>query len=806
MSIFQSVRLENAHLYMMEEGRFFIIVGLENGVISILADESEPVHLHSEVELIYILEGNIDVFVKDLRYKTKAGDIILFNSEELHGWYTKGHSLVCRIYIGYYSLKRSVGKQKIYFDCNSVKRSVTDFSRVQSVLDSILKAYVSDAGYFQVKSLYYSLWELIRTQFLDKEMKESLQDDKVIDEVIHYLNEHYKERLSLADMAERWYMSQSSFSRYFKNKTRKGFTEYVRGIRVEHAKQELVQTNSPITEIAYGNGFANVPVFNKNFKDETGVTPSAFRSRSIREKEKDAENPQVQQLKDYLFRLQVAQKKNPEDSKIQLDVQKYGENREHYIEGLGGIFLTELLEGKTQEHVKLIASELHLSYIKIWNSLDDVMERKHTQSMAYFDFEDVDSVLDFLLDHNLKPYFELPRRKKKIISHIGGEIIQEKEAMNYCSADEWGVMLEAFLQHILERYTLQTVREWKFEIWKDPEQLEDMGAFLELYETTYCIIRQYIPKAKIGACNLNVTSGETELRKMLLFWKKKRMIPDCITIMSYPYTVSRDKDGKYVLYHIEADKHFIKKDVEEYRNLLRELEYPDLPILISEWNTSLSQKNHYNDSCAKACHMLRQMNDLYELGVENYYSDISDNTLLYYDSKGPLIGASGLISKDGLLKPSFYALKFFRKLGSQIIKSDEHYTVTAQGDGSYQILSYNAKEFNENYFVREESQIYVQELSTIFKDKEQLKQRFELLHVKNKKYCIRIFRLKETEGSVLSEWGKLGNGEKLMREEIDYLKKMSVPRMHIVWENVSDNRLEINLTIDPNEMILVMIQ
>jgi beta-xylosidase len=204
--------------------------------------------------------------------------------------------------------------------------------------------------------------------------------------------------------------------------------------------------------------------------------------------------------------------------------------------------------------------------------------------------------------------------------------------------------------------------------------------------------------------------------------------------------------------------------------------------------------------------MMRQIIDLHELGVEHYYSDISDNTLLYYDSKGPLIGASGLLSKDGIFKPSFFAMKFWTKLGDHIIDSGEHYTVTAQGDSSYQILSYNSKEFNQNYFVKEENQIYVQELNTIFKDTDKLQQRFELHHVKNKKYCIRILRLKETEGSALCEWGKLGNGEKLMREEIDYLKKMSVPRMHVAWESVSDNFLEINLTLDPNEIILVTIQ
>ena len=104
--------------------------------------------------------------------------------------------------------------------------------------------------------------------------------------------------------------------------------------------------------------------------------------------------------------------------------------------------------------------------------------------------------------------------------------------------------------------------------------------------------------------------------------------------MSYPYQVERQEEqvtGKqYSLLSIESDTHFVKQDIDAYHALLDSIEYPATPIWLTEWNTSLSERNIYNDSCAKACHMLMQMVDATEELDQMNYSSISDWTVQYF--------------------------------------------------------------------------------------------------------------------------------------------------------------------------------
>ena len=132
--------------------------------------------------------------------------------------------------------------------------------------------------------------------------------------------------------------------------------------------------------------------------------------------------------------------------------------------------------------------------------------------------------------------------------------------------------------------------------------------------------------------------------------------------------MNRKKKNLYNLLSIDSDDHFVRRDLNAYRALLEEVGYPDTPVWVSEWNTSLSERNIYNDSCAKACHMLTQMVDVAGDLAQMNYSGISDCPAQYFDSAVPLTGATGLMTKDGLMKPAYYALEFWGMLGERLLK------------------------------------------------------------------------------------------------------------------------------------------
>ena len=98
--------------------------------------------------------------------------------------------------------------------------------------------------------------------------------------VVAYLTEHYSEDFSMADVAGRLGMTESSFSRYFRRATGNNFTDFVNRLRINRACQLLMETDRYITNVCYDVGFNNVANFNRRFLQIKGMTPKEFRHQA----------------------------------------------------------------------------------------------------------------------------------------------------------------------------------------------------------------------------------------------------------------------------------------------------------------------------------------------------------------------------------------------------------------------------------------------------------------------------------------------------------------------------------------------
>ena len=104
------------------------------------------------------------------------------------------------------------------------------------------------------------------------------QDSAKIDKVYQYINNNFKQHITLDDIAEEVSMTVPAFCRYFKKVTGKTFTKLVNEYRVVHATKLLSESQMSITDICYACGFNNFSHFNKLFKEFTGKSASKYRS------------------------------------------------------------------------------------------------------------------------------------------------------------------------------------------------------------------------------------------------------------------------------------------------------------------------------------------------------------------------------------------------------------------------------------------------------------------------------------------------------------------------------------------------
>jgi len=113
---------------------------------------------------------------------------------------------------------------------------------------------------------------------------ESTSESRRVKKVHEYLTAHYAEEIRLSQMAALVGMSEVAFSRFFKLRTGKSFTDYLIGIRIGFVIRSLVDSEKSISEICFNSGFNNISNFNRIFKKAKGCTPKEFREHYHKKK------------------------------------------------------------------------------------------------------------------------------------------------------------------------------------------------------------------------------------------------------------------------------------------------------------------------------------------------------------------------------------------------------------------------------------------------------------------------------------------------------------------------------------------
>ncbi len=103
------------------------------------------------------------------------------------------------------------------------------------------------------------------------------QEERPIQSLTRYLQEHLDEEISLTVLAEEFHLSAQYISQLFKSEIGVGFLAYLTNIRIEQAKKLLLGTNLSIAEVSERSGYGDYRVFTKVFKKSEGITPSQYR-------------------------------------------------------------------------------------------------------------------------------------------------------------------------------------------------------------------------------------------------------------------------------------------------------------------------------------------------------------------------------------------------------------------------------------------------------------------------------------------------------------------------------------------------
>ncbi len=252
-------------------------------------------HFHNEYEIYYLMSGERYYFIEKQTYYIKKGSLVIIDRNQIHKTImanTTYHDRVLMLIAeealeAIFRLYDNIDIRS-FFAKNS---GVIELNEIgQSYVENLLAEVETElrekhTGFeFAIKA---KLAQLIIFAYRCKTGENvTMQADtsqsekyKKINEIAEYITHNYYSNISLADIAQRFYISKSYLSRIYKEVT--GFTvnEYINVIRTKKAQHMLENTNYSITRIAELIGYDSITYFEKVFKKYIELSPLKYRKK-----------------------------------------------------------------------------------------------------------------------------------------------------------------------------------------------------------------------------------------------------------------------------------------------------------------------------------------------------------------------------------------------------------------------------------------------------------------------------------------------------------------------------------------------
>ena len=245
-------------------------------------------HDHSAVEILLTLEGMVTYTIEDRIYQVRKGEVLIVPPDTLHSLSMgEGSSRYLFLFEPDALMSmRDIKHMVPYFDKPFHLRDGSDAHvGIRDLLLRANEAYEKREIFWN--TLCYScilrIYAILGQRYLGgvrPRTGNSLGsiDAEVINAVLTYINSHYREVLTLEEVAEFAGFSRYYFSRSFKRQTGYSFKDYLCQKRVQVAMDLLIRTSCSMREIAIESGFGSVATFNRAFRDKKGCTPTQYRA------------------------------------------------------------------------------------------------------------------------------------------------------------------------------------------------------------------------------------------------------------------------------------------------------------------------------------------------------------------------------------------------------------------------------------------------------------------------------------------------------------------------------------------------
>ncbi|MDQ4075957.1 MAG: glycosyl hydrolase, partial [Chloroflexota bacterium] len=303
------------------------------------------------------------------------------------------------------------------------------------------------------------------------------------------------------------------------------------------------------------------------------------------------------------------------------------------------------LRADWQAQLERCRRELGFRHVRFHGLLSDDMSTLLRQNgKLLYSFFNADQIVDFLLSVGVKPFVELSFMPQALASGPKTTFHYQANATPPKDYQQWATLIRKLVRHWIERYGVDEVRTWFFEVWNEPDRAQfwtgGQEAYLTLYRRTVEAIKGVDASLKVGG---PATSQNQWLDTFLDFAEEHGIPVDFISTHGYPNDLISGQGGTPEEQLARVPRDIMRRKALEARRQAR-----GRPVYYTEWNTSSNLGSPLHDQPFAAAFALTIVMSVSGL-VEGYsfwtFSDIFAEQGM---RSAPFHGGFGLLTVQGI--------------------------------------------------------------------------------------------------------------------------------------------------------------
>jgi len=429
-----------------------------------------------------------------------------------------------------------------------------------------------------------------------------------------------------------------------------------------------------------------------------------------------------------------------------------------------------------------------------------------------FNFQYVFSNFDYYLEIGIRPFVELSFLPRWMASSDHTVFSSKCPACPPAEWANWHKMVKATVKALVDRYGIDEVKSWHFEVWNEPNIAFWEGTqkqYFELYRQSVDAVKSVDAELRIGGpATANFTPREDRegeywpdwVEDFMGFCQREKLPADFISTHPYPTDFPfDDASGKNL--RVVRDRGATGKDLRLLREIVDSGPFPHAEIHCNEWGTSPSPRDFIHEhpfSASFLCENLLRNIGLVDSIARWVFCDVSEEVP---PGDTEFHGGWGLQTVHGIKKPDFHAYAFLNRLGGSLLHNSDG-CVVCRGAAGWQVLLYN----HHHYENSEASWESAEQAETMIGSGGE-KRRFSL-SLEGLPARVRVNRslVDRDHGWAMRAWQEMGAPAWPKARELDLLRDNMEPLVTVNTRTTDDGKLPIEEILPPLGVMLIEIE